>query len=128
MAKKTSGSVNPAESESEISFEESLMELQQIVGGLEEGTLGLEESMQRFEKGIKLLRDCYRVLEQAEQRIEILTGTDADGNPVIAPFDATATIDLPKRSAGKRKSKKPSEQSDKSDTQADEENPDKRLF
>jgi exodeoxyribonuclease VII small subunit len=83
-------------------FEEALDELQQIVGQLEEGSLGLEDSLSRFETGVALLRTCYSVLEKAEQNIEILTGIDADGNPATEPFDATATIDQSSGSAGRR--------------------------
>ena len=57
-----------------LSFEGSIVELQSIVGQLEDGSLPLEESMQQFERGISLLRNCYQVIEQAEQRIEVLTG------------------------------------------------------
>lgn len=83
-------------------FEQSLAELQQIVGQLEDGSLGLEESMQRFEQGMSLLRHCYRVLEQAEQKIEILTGFDSEGNPITADFDATATHNPAQATAGRR--------------------------
>ena len=83
-------------------FEGSLTHLQQIVHDLEEGQLGLEASLSRFEEGIRLLRSCYRILEQAEQRIEVLTGHDAAGNPVTAPFDATATFE-----GGEKPAKKP---------------------
>ena len=85
-----------------LSFEQSLAELQQIVAELEEGTLGLEESMQRFERGTALLRRCYQTLHQAEQKIEILTGFDAEGNPITADFDATATHDPSQAAAGRR--------------------------
>ena len=84
------------------SFEESLKELQQIVSELEDGSLGLEQSMQRFEHGMSLLRQCYQVLERAEQKIEILTGFDAAGNPVTAKFDASATHDPSQAAAGRR--------------------------
>ncbi|MHC4878311.1 MAG: exodeoxyribonuclease VII small subunit [Planctomycetota bacterium] len=75
------------------SFEEAVAELQQIVGALEDGSLPLEESMSQFERGVRLLKNCYQVLEQAEQRIEILTGVDEDGTVQTEPFDATATVD-----------------------------------
>ena len=65
-----------SDQESPHSFEESISELQQIVNDLEDGTLGLEESMKRFEHGMALLKNCYRVLEKAEQKIEIFTGFD----------------------------------------------------
>jgi|SRR5580704_9204008 exodeoxyribonuclease VII small subunit len=74
-------------------FEAGLAELQNLVRELEEGSLGLDESIARFERGISILRRCYQALEQAEQKIELLTGFDRDGNPVTAPFDGTATLD-----------------------------------
>lgn len=97
-------------------FEEALDELQQIVGDLEEGSLGLEDSLARFEKGVALLRTCYRVLEEAEKKIEILTGVDADGNPTTEPFDATATIDQSSASAGRRSQSASSETDDDSES------------
>ena len=114
-------------------FESSLAELQQIAQDLEDGSLGLEESLQRFERGIALLRQCYKTLEQAEQRIEILTGFDAAGNAVTAPFDASATVEQAKApSAGKRKRRR--NQPDASaggsseETESDESDPETRLF
>lgn len=72
-------------------FESALTQLQSIVRELEEGTSGLEESLARFEQGVRLLRNCYQILEQAEQKIELLVNADAAGQLVTAPFDATAT-------------------------------------
>ncbi|MBS0260514.1 MAG: exodeoxyribonuclease VII small subunit [Planctomycetes bacterium] len=85
-----------------VSFETALAQLQDIVNDLEEGELGLEPSLARFEEGIRLLRNCYQILEQAEQKIELLTGQDASGQPVTVPFDATATFE-----AGEKTAKKP---------------------
>src|SRR5262245_61564234 len=79
-------------SESSPSFEASLELLQTIVHELEEGNLGLEPSLNRFEEGIRLLRNCYQILERSEQRIEILTGTDEEGRPLAERFDVTATL------------------------------------
>lgn len=62
----------------EKSFESSLAELEQIVTKLEGGDLPLEESLELFEKGIKLSRECRERLTKAERRIEILI-KDADG-------------------------------------------------
>ncbi len=82
-----------AESADSTSFEDSLVELQDIVGNLESGTTSLHESIQQFERGVTLLKGCYQVLEGAEQRIEILTSIDRDGQPETEAFDASATID-----------------------------------
>lgn len=78
---------------SPATFETALAQLQQIVSELEDGALGLEPSLARFEQGVQLLRNCYQILEQAEQKIELLTGFDAQGNPLTTSFDAAATFD-----------------------------------
>ncbi|MGQ0635250.1 MAG: exodeoxyribonuclease VII small subunit [Planctomycetaceae bacterium] len=85
--------MSESNSEAPQSFEQALERLELIVQELEEGEVGLETSLVRFEEGIRLLKNCHQVLEQAERRIEILTGTDAGGNPVCAPFDARATVE-----------------------------------
>lgn len=70
----------------EKSFETSLAELEQIVGKLERGDLPLEESLELFEKGIKLSRECRERLTKAERRIEILM-KDADGELTAGEID-----------------------------------------
>lgn len=59
-------------------FEESLDELEKIVKQLEEGDLPLEKSLELFEKGVKLSRECRERLTNAERRIEVLM-KDPDG-------------------------------------------------
>jgi exodeoxyribonuclease VII small subunit len=78
-----------------VSFEQALTLLEQIVHDLEEGRLGLAESLARYEEGVKLLRQCHGLLEQAERRIELVTGMDAVGNPLTEPFDDVATFSEP---------------------------------
>lgn len=82
----------PSESEPAVSFEQSLSELQSIVADLEDGSLGLESSLERFEKGIGLLRTCYSILESAEAKVEVLTRFNGEAAPDTAPFDTTATF------------------------------------
>ncbi len=67
-------------------FESSLKELEEIVRGLEEGDLPLEESLALFEQGIKLSRECQTRLKQAERRIEVLLQDEA-GNPELQEID-----------------------------------------
>ncbi|MFA4934784.1 MAG: exodeoxyribonuclease VII small subunit [Candidatus Methanoperedens sp.] len=56
----------------EMSFEESLAELEGIVEKLEKGQLSLDESLMLFEKGIKLVRECNDRLKNAQQKVEQL--------------------------------------------------------
>jgi exodeoxyribonuclease VII small subunit len=74
-----------------LNFEQSLARLEEIVHQLEEGNAGLEESLARYEEGVKLLRQAYDLLHKAERKIELLSGVDADGNPITEPFDDKAT-------------------------------------
>ncbi len=70
-------------------FEASLEALEQIVRQLEDGDLPLEKSLELFEQGIRLSRDCQERLSQAERRIEILL-RDNQGRPVAAAFKEPA--------------------------------------
>lgn len=73
-----------------VKFEEALDRLQAVVRDLEDGELGLDEALARYEEGIRLLRQCHDLLQRAERKIELLTGTDSSGNPICTPLDDTA--------------------------------------
>ena len=75
------------------SFEEALAELETIVRELEAGDSCLEDSLSRYEQGVGLLKHCYSQLRQAEQRVLLLSGEDADGRPVTQPFEHPAAAD-----------------------------------
>jgi exodeoxyribonuclease VII small subunit len=68
-------------------FETSLEELERIVRELEQGELPLEKSLELFEQGVKLSRECQDRLNQAERRIEVLM-RDNQGRPTVKPFAA----------------------------------------
>jgi exodeoxyribonuclease VII small subunit len=70
----------------EKTFEASLDALEQIVKELERGDLPLDKSLELFEQGIRLSRECQERLTQAERRIEVLLRND-QGRPIVAPFD-----------------------------------------
>jgi exodeoxyribonuclease VII small subunit len=72
-------------------FETSLEELEQIVRELERGDLSLEKSLELFEQGIRLSRECQERLNQAERRIEVLL-RDNQGRPVVSSFEETKEI------------------------------------
>ena len=59
-----------------ISFEQALSQLTGLVEKLESGELPLEESVAAFEQGVKLSRRCETLLEQAEQRLQVLNNSE----------------------------------------------------
>ncbi len=87
-------------------FEQSLDRLEQIVGLLEDGQLGLDEALAQYEEGVGLLRKSYDLLKNAERRIELLSGVDPQGNPLSEPFDDRATQSADQR-ASRRSARKP---------------------
>lgn len=71
----------------DVSFEDALYRLADAVRQLEQGNLSLDESLAQYEDGIRHLSQCQKILETAERKIEILSGFDADGNPITEDFD-----------------------------------------
>src|SRR5919206_1105634 len=67
-------------------FEASLAALEQIVRELERGDLPLEKSLELFEQGVRLSRECQERLQAAERRIEMLL-RDGEGRPLVGAFD-----------------------------------------
>lgn len=59
-----------------MKFEEAMEKLQEIVHHLEAGNLPLEESLQKFEEGIKLIDFCEKKLNEVEKKIQVLTKED----------------------------------------------------
>lgn len=57
-----------------IRFSDALAELETIVAALESGQLDLEDSLERYERGVALLRACQTRLSEAEQRVTMLMG------------------------------------------------------
>ena len=68
-----------------LDFEQSMVRLEEIVGLLERGDAPLEQAMALFEEGAKLLRECTARLDEAEQKVTVLTAGE-DGQPVERPF------------------------------------------
>jgi exodeoxyribonuclease VII small subunit len=79
------------EEEQPKTFEASLEALEQIVHELESGDLPLEKSLELFEDGIRLSRQCQERLSQAERRIEVLL-RDNQGRPVVSAFEGAKTL------------------------------------
>ena len=93
----------------ESKFEKDLERLEQVVEALEAGGLTLDESLKRFEEGVKLARRCEKALTEAERRIEILV-KNAKGEITAKPFaeKEEETDEAPKKNKkAKPKSKPP---------------------
>lgn len=69
-----------------MDFEASLEQLEALVSKMEAGELTLEESLQYFEQGIQLTRDCQKRLAAAEQQVQLLL--EQQGEPSLQPFDS----------------------------------------
>lgn len=59
-------------------FEESMKKLEDIVIELENGNLNLDESVNKFEEGMKISKQCNKILEEAEKKITILLENDGE--------------------------------------------------
>lgn len=70
-----------------FAFERSLAELEALVQKMESGDMSLEASLEAFEQGVRLTRDCQKALSDAEQKVQKLS--EANGKLVTEPFDGT---------------------------------------
>ena len=68
------------------SFETYLTQVEDAVKSLESGKLKLEESIEKYETGIRALRQCYAILDQAEKKIQLLV-KEKDGSLSAKDFD-----------------------------------------
>ena len=62
----------PTSNKKNKSIEAKLIELEEILEDLESGKLELDDALKKFEKGIKLSRECQQTLEEAEMKIQVL--------------------------------------------------------
>ena len=62
-----------------LNFEEALKQLETIAEQIEEGKIGLEESITQYEQGMALVKQCREILSKAEQKIQQLQER-ADGS------------------------------------------------
>lgn len=61
-----------------LTFEQAQQKLEQIISAIESGQIGLEESIERYAEGVRLINYCRGVLNAAEKKIQLLTAK-ADG-------------------------------------------------
>ena len=63
----------------ELSFEEAITGLTDIVGRIEQGQIPLQDSLQQYERGMALIKHCRTILQKAEKRIEKITEEQTEG-------------------------------------------------
>ena len=86
MANRDEDELQAPQTSESLCFEDALAELESIVHQLEDGELGLAEALDRYEQGVKHLKHCFALLQDAERKIELLTGVKEDGTPLTEPF------------------------------------------
>ena len=74
----------------EFSFEKSLEKLQKLVEALENGNVGLDESLALFERGVELVRLCNQRIDEAEQRV-LTVSLGNDGRVEAVAFEGERT-------------------------------------
>jgi exodeoxyribonuclease VII small subunit len=85
----------------EMKFEEALKKLEKIVTDLENGSLSLDEALEKYEEGIRLSKVCAKKLEAAKKKVEILLKSD-DGSFELKPFDERSSEEEGKEIKKKR--------------------------
>ena len=65
--------------ERKLTFEQALTKLEQIVQQIEQGQVSLEESIDKYAEGTRLIRQCRGILEQAEKKIQVLSQSAQGG-------------------------------------------------
>lgn len=76
--------------DTQVSFEQQLAELEEIVRQLEDGEKPLDESLALYEKGVTSLKACHAILDRAEKRIKVLV-QHASGEPALEDASGGAT-------------------------------------
>lgn len=64
------------DAEQKVTFEQALEQLEKIVEQIESGEVSLEESIDKYARGIKLIKQCRSILDQAERKIQVLAETE----------------------------------------------------
>lgn len=67
-------------------FEEKMQRLEQLVKAMDRGDVPLEEALKLFQEGTELVRDCSKLLDEAQLQVKMIA-TEADGSPVEEDFD-----------------------------------------
>ncbi len=86
-------------------LEEAMSELEQIVRRLEQGGSTLDDDLTDYARATQLIKLCHGRLTEAEKTIQLLSGVDAEGNPIAEPFSsAPASLEQKQADRSRRRS------------------------
>lgn len=88
----------------EPSFEDAMQRLDEIVAGMEDSELSLEEMISTYEEGVSLLKLCRQRIDGARRRVEVISADLEGGKASLSSFEATATDDEASEQAEKPRS------------------------
>lgn len=77
---------NPSPPSDATSFEDAMQRLDEIVTGMEDNQLPLEQMITSYEEGVRLLKVCRQRIEGARRRVELITADAEGGKATLTPF------------------------------------------
>lgn len=80
-------------------LEEAMSELEQIVRRLEQGGSTLDDDLTDYARATQLIKLCHGRLTEAEKAVQLLSGVDANGNPITEAFEGTSATSLEQKQA-----------------------------
>ncbi|HBJ83721.1 MAG TPA: exodeoxyribonuclease VII small subunit [Verrucomicrobiales bacterium] len=83
------------------SFEDAMQRLDEIVAGMEDSQLSLEEMISSYEEGVRLLKLCRQRIDGARRRVELISGDLEGGKAVISSFEEASLDEESPESADK---------------------------
>lgn len=85
--------------EDEVSFEDAMQRLDDIVASMEGERMSLEDMVRSYEEGVRLLRVCRGRIDSAKRRVETITADLDGGKASLAPFDPADAAESPAATA-----------------------------
>lgn len=79
----------------EMSFEDAMQRLDELVAGMEGNQLSLEDMISGYEEGVQLLKICRQRIDTARRRVELINCDLEDGKATLTPFEESTAAEAP---------------------------------
>lgn len=112
----------------EPSFEDAMRRLDEIVAGMEDSQLSLEEMISSYEEGVRLLKLCRHRIDGARRRVELISGDLEGGKATLTPFEESVAGEESAETAEKSRPASPSANRRRKAPEAEPEGGEIRLF